>query len=170
MNRLPYERWVQDALLDVAKRAMAAVAEAGSLFGGHHFYLTFATGMSGVEIPPEVRARYPDEMTVVLQHRFWDLEVTDEAFSVVLTFGGDPARIRVPWDALVRFQDPSVKFGVEFQPRRRPAPPALLRPVEAPEPAPAEEASNGEAHSEPPAEVDEPSGAEVLTLDRFRNK
>ena len=113
---LPYEAWTQNALRQVVARAVA-YAGAHGLPGEHHFYLTFRTDHPGVVIPPRLRAQYPQEMTIVLQHQFWDLKVDEEAglISVGLSFGGAPASLVIPLEAVTAFADPAVRFGLGFQ-------------------------------------------------------
>jgi hypothetical protein len=104
---------VEDALRGVVRAALEHTIE-HDLSGDHHFYLTFRTQAPGVVIPDFLRERYPEEMTIVLQHRFWDLKVDDEAFGVSLSFDNQLAELRVPFAALSAFVDPSVKFGLQF--------------------------------------------------------
>ena len=111
---LRYDRMVEDALRGVVRRALTEVGTTG-LPGEHHFYLTFRTGEAGVEIAPALKAQYPKEMTIVLQHQFWGLEVGDDGFAVTLSFGGKHERLVVPYRAIVSFADPSVKFGLQFE-------------------------------------------------------
>lgn len=115
-NGLPYARWTEEALRVVVQDALAHVAKQG-LPGEHHFYLTFRTDLPGVSLPAHLRARYPQEMTIVLQHKFWDLAVdrTAGSFTVGLSFGGVPAMLTVPFRALTAFADPHVRFGLRFQ-------------------------------------------------------
>lgn len=153
---LDYPRMVHDALRDVVRQAMAEVAEAG-LPGEHHFIVAFKTGQSGVRVPPFLRDLHPEEMTVVIQHQFWDLEVDRAAFSVTLAFGGARHRITVPFAALTAFANPSVPFGLRFEPS------ALESEGEAGEAA-AEEV----AEWAPPPEGGD--AAKVVRLDRFRRK
>lgn len=108
-----YPRLVQEALLAVVRQALERTAEQG-LPGEHHFYLSFQTGAPGVVVPARLRKRYPLEMTVVLQHEFFELDVNEESFAVSLKFGGELARIEVPFAALTSFTDPSVPFGLQF--------------------------------------------------------
>ncbi len=91
------------------------VATGGDLPGAHHFYITFKTGAPGVSIPPHLRERFPDEMTIVLQNKFWDLEVDDDGFTVGLTFNQMPAKLDIPFAAITAFVDPAVDFGLQFQ-------------------------------------------------------
>ena len=111
---LRYDRMVEDALRGVVRRALTEVAASG-LPGDHHFYLTFRTGETGVQIAPALKSQYPKEMTIVLQHQFWGLEVTEEGFAVTLSFGGKHERLVVPYHSIVSFADPSVKFGLQFE-------------------------------------------------------
>jgi hypothetical protein len=105
---------VEDALRGVVRRALSEVSKSG-LPGDHHFYLTFRTGETGVQIAPALKAQYPKEMTIVLQHQFWGLEVNEESFAVTLSFGGKHERLLVPYRSIVSFADPSVKFGLQFE-------------------------------------------------------
>jgi len=112
---IPYDEIVQEALRDVVGRVLHEVETAGGLPGGHHFYITFKTKMPGVQIPKHLVERFPDEMTIVIQHRFWDLKVTKEGFSVGLSFGGVPSTLVVPFAAVTDFVDPAVDFSLKFQ-------------------------------------------------------
>ena len=111
---LRYDRMVEDALRGVVRRALNDVSASG-LPGDHHFYLTFRTGEPGVQIAPALKSQYPKEMTIVLQHQFWGLEVGEEQFAVTLSFGGKHERLVVPYRSIVSFADPSVKFGLQFE-------------------------------------------------------
>ena len=112
---IPYDEIVQEALRDVVGRVLKEVEASGGLPGGHHFYITFRTRVPGVAIPRHLVERFPEEMTIVLQHRFWDLKVADDAFSVGLSFGGVPSMLHVPFGAVTRFHDPEVEFSLTFQ-------------------------------------------------------
>lgn len=112
---LPYEAWIQESLRHVVRAALGSVARDG-LPGDHHFYLTFRTDHPEVELPARLRAQYPHEMTIVLQHQFDALETDQAGFSVTLYFGGVPARLRIPWGAITQFADPAVRFGLRFEP------------------------------------------------------
>ena len=112
---IPYDEIVQEALRDVVGRVLGEVELTGALPGGHHFYITFKTRLPGVSIPKHLVERFPDEMTIVIQHRFWDLKVEDEGFSVGLSFGGVPSTLRVPFAAVTQFHDPAVEFSLTFQ-------------------------------------------------------
>jgi hypothetical protein len=109
-----YDLLVQDALRNAVRKVMSDVARNG-LPGEHHFYVSFRTHAPGVRISNRLRERHPDEMTIVLQHQFWDLAVTEHTFEVGLSFGGVPERLLVPFDALSGFWDPSVQFGLKFE-------------------------------------------------------
>ena len=112
---IPYDEIVQEALRDVVGRVLGEVEQTGGLPGEHHFYITFKTKLPGVNIPKHLTERFPDEMTIVLQHRFWDLKVEQDAFSVGLSFGGVPSTLRVPFAAVTDFVDPAVDFSLKFQ-------------------------------------------------------
>lgn len=112
-NELRYDRMVEDALRSVVSRALRHAAERG-LSGDHHFYITFLTDHPGVAMPDHLRSHYPSEMTIVLQHQFWGLEVGPEAFGVTLSFANEPERLTVPYAAVTAFADPSVRFGLQF--------------------------------------------------------
>src|SRR5215217_1072935 len=114
-SQIPYDEIVQEALRDVVGRVLGQVERTGALPGGHHFYITFKTKMPGVSIPKHLVDRFPDEMTIVLQHRFWDLKVEEDAFAVGLSFGGVPATLHVPFAAVTQFHDPAVEFALTFQ-------------------------------------------------------
>lgn len=109
-----YDLHVQDALRGVVRRVLTEVVRDG-LPGEHHFYITFRTQHPGVRLSARMRAEYPDEMTIVLQHQFWDLTVTDTAFEVGLSFKGIPEKLVVPFEAMTGFFDRSVDFGLRFE-------------------------------------------------------
>jgi uncharacterized protein len=112
-DTIDYSAILQDALRDAVRRVLEQVAEHG-LPGEHHFYIGFRTGAVGVEVPRFLREQYPEEMTIILQNQFWGLEVTPDAFSVLLSFGGSRQRLMVPFAALTTFADPSANFGLRF--------------------------------------------------------
>ncbi len=112
-NELRYDRLVEDALRNVVSQALKHAAERG-LSGDHHFYITFLTDHPGVVMPDHLRSHYPNEMTIVLQHQFWGLEVGPETFGVTLSFANEPERLTVPYTAISAFADPSVRFGLQF--------------------------------------------------------
>jgi uncharacterized protein len=157
---LPYEEWTAAAMRQVMLRALVHVAAHG-LPGEHHFYLTFRTDHPGVLIPARLRAQYPREMTIVLQHQFWDLTI-DEAsglLSVGLSFGGVPSTLVIPLASVTAFADPFVRFGLRFSPETAEVPaPAAAPPEEAPDPP-----------AGAPAPAAEPA-PQVVSLDAFRRR
>jgi hypothetical protein len=113
---IPYDEIVQEALRAVVGRVLGEVeSSGGTLPGNHHFYITFKTGAPGVVIPDHLRERFPDEMTIVLQNKFWDLMVSESAFSVGLSFNQIPTKLEIPFAAITAFVDPAVDFGLQFQ-------------------------------------------------------
>ena len=112
-TEIDYPELVDQALRSVARRVLGRVAEEG-LPGAHHFYISFATDHPDLSISPALRAAYPEEMTIVLQNQFWDLEVDEQGFAVMLRFAGEPQYLRVPWQALRSFVDPEAEFGLRF--------------------------------------------------------
>lgn len=152
---MPYESWLEEAQRDVVMRALAHVVEHG-LPGSHHFYLTFRTDYPGVHIPARLLAQYPEEMTIVLQHQFWDLKVDeDRVLNVGLSFSGIPSTLVIPDGAIIGFVDPYVRFGLRMQPR------ALE------DDAPEDEATPEAAASEP---AETPELPQVVSLDAFRRR
>jgi uncharacterized protein len=144
---------VESALRGVVREALARTASSG-LPGAHHFYITFRTRFAGLAIPDHLSQQYPDEMTVVLEHQFWDLEVSEQCFSVTLSFQNKPERLTIPFDAITAFADPAVKFGLQFQPMP-------CENVDLPARAPAAAAKTAE-------KVDK--AADIVALDAFRKK
>lgn len=151
---IPYDEIVQEALRAVVGRVLGSVAETGGLPGGHHFYITFKTHAPGVDIPQRLIERFPDEMTIVLQHRFWDLKVDGERFSVGLSFNQVPAILTIPFSAITGFHDPAVNFELRFQAQEGP---------DGPEPH--EEAENDE-----PTVKAADDGSNVVSVDFKRKK
>jgi hypothetical protein len=151
----------------VLRRVLTDAAEHG-LPGDHHFFITFLSTADGVKLSPRLLAQYPEEMTVILQHQFWDLVVTDDRFEVGLSFGGIPERVVVPFNAIKSFFDPSVQFGLTFEPSDAvPETPATNLPA-VPAPAVPPVAAPAAENQDEPAKPSE--GAEVVRLDRFRKK
>lgn len=136
IETIDYQSIIQDALRGVVRRVLTQVVEHG-LPGEHHFYIGFRTRHPGVEVPRFLRDQYPEEMTIILQHQFWELEVDEEAFSVALSFGGSRQRLRVPFAALTAFADPEAQFALRFAE----ASPAAAPPVTGPVLVPDEEGS-----------------------------
>jgi uncharacterized protein len=133
---IAYDEIVQNSLRGVVRQVLRDVRDAGGLPGAHHFFIAFRTRFPGVEMPKHLLERYPEEMTVVLQHRYWDLAVEEDWFEVGLTFNQVPAKLHVPFAAVSGFVDPAVNFALQFQVNEPEAAPAA-----APEPA-AEPGSN----------------------------
>lgn len=158
-----YEALADDALRAVVREALRRVAKQG-LVGAHHFFITFKTQAPGVDVPPFLQERYPDEMTIVLQNQFWDLNVADDGFfEVTLTFQKVPAALHIPYAAVTAFVDPGVQFGLQFRnSSARVQGQTGAQPVLKPEDKPAETA--------PPAEQAEKNPASVVSLDKFRKK
>ena len=155
---IPYDEIVQDALRAVVGRVLREVEQSGGLPGDHHFYITFKTRAPGVSIPKHLLERFPDEMTIVIQHRFWDLKVEDDNFTVGLSFGGVPATLHVPFAAVTQFHDPAVEFALTFH-------------------ANADEVPSGEheeAENDPPEAAAVPEvkddGSNVVSVDFTRKK
>lgn len=150
MEKLDYDGLVQQSLRDVVRKALLQVSQHG-LFDEHHFYITFRTDRPDVQIPQSLRNDHPEEVTIVLQHQFWDLEIQQDYFAVTLSFHGMHERLKVPFAALLSFMDPSVKFGLQFIPEEKPAP-------------------SGDDPS-PDFTPHDPNGpSNVVALDIFRNK
>lgn len=111
---IDYPTMIDDAMRGVVREALRQVEREGVLPGEHHFFVTFETNYPGVEISPQLKAKYPQEMTIVLQHQFWDLAVRPDSFTVTLSFNKRPERLVVPFAAMTAFADPSIKFGLQF--------------------------------------------------------
>jgi hypothetical protein len=165
-----YDILAQDALRGVVRKVLSEVARTG-LPGEHHFFISFMTRAPGVRVSSRLLQQYPEEMTIVLQHQFWDLTVTEHAFEVGLSFNGVPERLLVPFTALKGFLDPSVQFGLQFDTGGGKASTAQDNLPEKAEneaevlPTPVES-----AEPEAPAEPPQPGVAEVVSLDKFRKK
>jgi len=191
-DQIRYDLLTQQALRGVVRNVLADAAKKG-LPGDHHFYISFDTRADGVRLSDRLRAQYPDEMTIILQHQFWDLKVGDDEFEVGLSFGGIAERLTVPYEAINGFFDPSVQFGLQFEEvtegEERPAPanvqdppatkkkrlpvgpPASAGQTEAPTPVrPAAPAAKREKPEKPDKPADGGGGGEVVRLDRFRKK
>jgi hypothetical protein len=178
-----YDLLVQDALRSVVRKVLADTARNG-LVGDHHFNIAFKTQAPGVIAPAAVKQRFPDEMSIILQHEFWDLVVTQDVFEVSLNFSRKPERLTVPFDSITGFTDPSVPFGFKLEPRvsEPAASPALAaeekEATQAPapaKPAPVKPAKPSQSASAPKSEraenPAEPAGeAKVVSIDAFRKK
>lgn len=156
VDEMHYEQLAQDALRGVIRSALERAAMPEGIPGAHHFYVTFRTRAPGVSVPPDIRAKYPEEMTVVLQHQYWDLKVEASRFSVMLKFGGMPKVLAMPYTAVTRFYDPSVQFLLQFEA------PASVEEIAA------EIAAAEEPKAPPPSDGDDTP--KVVSLDQFRKK
>jgi hypothetical protein len=175
-DHIRYDLLVQEALRSVVRKVLSDAARNG-LPGDHHFYISFKTHAPGVTIPTAMRQKYADEMTIILQHEFWDLAVNGEGFEVSLSFSRKPERLTIPFAAITGFSDPSVPtFGFKFMvpdvtesggatppaAKRAPTPPAAakaLGPVKSQEPS-----------INPPKAPEKPEAAKVVSIDAFRKK
>jgi len=191
-DHIRYDLLTQQALRGVVRAVLADTAKKG-LPGDHHFYISFETQAEGVRLSDRLRAQYPEDMTIILQHQFWDLAVTESGFEVGMSFGGIPEKLYVPFAAVTGFFDPSVQFGLQFEEvaddqaqgaegatAAKSAPKAVPKTdAAAPKPAqpsvpvtpavtpivPAEAAEAGDSKPDKPS-----GGGEVVRLDRFRKK
>src|SRR6202158_3473194 len=170
-DHIRYDVLARDALRGGLRRVLADAAEHG-LPGEHHFFITFLSTAEGVKLSPRLLAQYPEEMTVILQHQFWDLVVTDDRFEVGLSFGGIPERLVVPFHPIKSFFPPSVQFALQFDPadaapNEAPATNAPAAPAPSAVTSAVPVSATAETTSEP---VKSGEGAEVVRLDRFRKK
>ncbi len=172
-DHIRYDVLARDALRGVLRKVLSDAAAHG-LPGEHHFFITFISTAEGVKLSPRLLAQYPDEMTIILQHQFWDLVVHEDRFEVGLSFGGIPERLVVPFSAIKSFFDPSVQFGLQFEPSDSAEPPAAKNLPAATPAAASHPLAPPPALDEQPVEGEEPvkpsEGAEVVRLDRFRKK
>ncbi len=157
-NGFNYDRMVEDAMRGVVREALVRAAAEG-LPGNHHFYITFRTGADGVAIAPRLRAQYPEEMTIVVQHQYWNLSVAEDAFEIELAFGGKRERLVIPFAALTGFVDPDAQFGLRFGADG-------VAAVGTGSKAPAPAATDADT----PAPDGGPPGEKVVSLDSFRKK
>ena len=193
---LDYEYLAQKALRQVIIDVLSITAEMGGAPGEHHFYIEFMTTAPGVSIPEHLQQSYPERMTIVLQHQFANLTVEQESFSVTLSFKGKPSDLTIPFDAVTSFADPSVEFGLRFEPVAQeeaskadsaktdigaaPISPTAASPTNTSTQAPGEtkdaDASDGDKNGDKDgndAATDEnaaPTSADVVSLDAFRKK
>jgi hypothetical protein len=193
-DHIRYDLLTQQALRGVVRNVLTDTAKKG-LTGDHHFYISFNTQADGVRLSQRILAQYPEEMTIILQHQFWDLSVSDDAFEVGLSFGGVPEKLTVPFEAINGFFDPSVQFGLQFEPvgegqdnavpaaqaegkqpdaKKRPEMKQDVKQSAKQEPRKQTARSSvptvAPASPEPPEPPKPASGAEVVRLDRFRKK
>ena len=173
---LRYDRMVETALRGVVREAIARVAGFG-LPGGHSLYITFRSDFPGVEMPDWLKAQYPEAMTIVLEHQFWDLAADEETFGVTLSFKGRRQRVVVPYAALSAFHDPGVQFGLRFDQAQEGddkagAPAVKMAPalVTAPSPGAAPAAAPAATAPAEPVVPEPPKTAQVVSLESFRKK
>ena len=165
-----YEAMAQAALKGVVRMALERVAAQG-LPGDHHFYITFDSKHAGVEMSDWLRERYPEEMTIVLQHQYWGLEVRPDSFDITLSFQKVGEKLTVPWDAVKVFFDPSVQFMLQFKPAASgPGKAMSAAPVAASAKTPTVKPAAAEPVEEKPKDPVPPGGGEVVSLDKFRKK
>lgn len=158
---IPYDAIVQEALRAVVGRVLGEIEQGGStLPGNHHFYITFKTHAPGVSIPQHLRERFPDEMTIVLQNKFWDLNVREDGFGVGLSFNQIPAQLDIPYAAITQFVDPAVDFGLQFQATVADMAPAPTDPAE----------NDGADQGDGPDGKGPDDGSNVVTVDFGRKK
>ncbi|PTQ12826.1 hypothetical protein CLG96_01370 [Sphingomonas oleivorans] len=150
---IPYDEIVQEALRAVVGRVLGEIEKNGGLPGDHHFYITFKTGAAGVDIPRHLVERFPDEMTIVIQHRFWDLKVSPTGFEVGLSFNQIGSRLFIPFAAITRFVDPAVNFALQFSAQEED-----------------EEPEAGTAGNDAPVATPIEDGSNVVSVDFTRKK
>ena len=148
-----YPAMLQKALLSLVRDVLVDASDVG-LPGEHHLYISFDTNHEGVSMPSKLRTRYEEEMTIVLQNQFWDLETNDEAFSVTLRFDGDPTRLTIPYDSIRSFVDPTASFGLKFETAS----------------SPQEFELDSERADELVADGEPSAGAQILSFDRSRTR
>ena len=177
-DMIRYDILVQNALRGVIRKVLSEVAKTG-LPGNHHFFITFVTNAPGVKVSNRMREQYPEQMTIVLQHQFWDLEVSENSFDVGLSFSDVPEKLHVPYSAIRGFYDPSVNFELEFDVENTDAvaaEPAETSGDDEEQPETAETATlptprKKKAKADEESDGDEPApngGADVVSLDSFR--
>ena len=176
-----YEQMTQLALRGVVRDAIRRVIREDGLPGAHHFYITFLTRFPGVDIDAQLAAKYPEEITIVIEHQFWDLPANADSFEVTLKFGGVPKYLKVPYTAITRFHDPSVGFALQFDPPKEmegemtptlaAVDPAANAPKAEPKGLPKRETKGLPVPEDAKATQDAAeSGENVVSLDSFRKK
>ena len=179
-----YDLLTQQALRGVVRNVLTEAVKKKGLPGDHHFYISFDTTAEGVRMSDRLRMQYPEQMTIILQHQFWDLAVNERGFEVGLSFGGIPEKLGIPFEAINGFFDPSVQFGLQFEEvaegeeRQSPAnaedipvkKKSASPPLSASVAAPALQAAEAKLESEPKPHKPAGTGGEVVPLDRFRKK
>ncbi|MGF9691666.1 MULTISPECIES: SspB family protein [unclassified Rhizobium] len=163
-DHIRYDILAQDALRGVIRKVLTEVAATGRLPGDHHFFITFLTGAPGVRISPMLKSKYAEQMTIVVQHQFWDLKVSDTHFEIGLSFSDTPERLYIPFNAIRGFYDPSVNFELEFE-----VPLSDEEETSAEITAyPVDVVAKPEGDEEPKSEEDKKGS--VVSLDSFRKK
>lgn len=162
-DQIRYDILAQDALRSVIRKVLSEVAATGRLPGEHHFYITFLTGAPGVRLSQHLKAKYADQMTIVIQHQFWDLKVTEVGFEIGLSFSDTPEKLVIPFNAIRGFYDPSVNFEMEFD-----VPAAGEEAMDTAE-ITAYSVEVAEPEAKPAAEEAKKQGS-VISLDSFRKK
>jgi len=157
-DTIAYGRLMHHAMRGLIQEVLADVAQNG-LPGDHHFFITFDTRLTGVEIAPSLRERYPEEMTIVIQHWYDGLDVDEDGFGITLNFGDTPERLRVPFDAILTFVDPSVEFGLRFE---------TAPPTDGPDGGSDDHPGSGKPRTEDGEQPTPSRDAEVVSLDTFR--
>lgn len=163
-DHIRYDILAQDALRGVIRKVLSEVATTGRLPGDHHFFITFLTGAPGVRVSQALKSKYPEQMTIVIQHQFWELKVTEVGFEIGLSFSDVPEKLIVPYNAIRGFYDPSVNFELEFDmptAQSEALPEAEITAYPAPE----------EDHAAKPVdETEDKKPGSVVSLDAFRKK
>ncbi|MFD1328538.1 SspB family protein [Mycoplana ramosa] len=168
-DHIRYDILAQDALRSVIRKVLSEVAATGHLPGDHHFFITFLTGAPGVRISQHLKSKYPEQMTIVVQHQFWDLKVTESQFEIGLSFSDTPEKLVIPFNAIRGFYDPSVSFELEFdvaagEEEENDAAEVTAYPAEK-----AEEAVDETPNAGGDDDGKKPGGS-VVSLDSFRKK
>lgn len=168
-DHIRYDILAQDALRGVIRKVLTEVATTGRLPGDHHFFITFLTNAPGVRISQHLKQKYAEQMTIVVQHQFWDLKITDTQFEIGLSFSDTPERLVIPFNAIRGFYDPSVNFELEFEvpmgeEEEETSAEITAYPVDAVAKQPA---TDGDA--EPKGDEEKKEGS-VVSLDSFRKK
>ncbi len=164
-DKIDYEALKQEALRSIVRQVLEKTAARGERIGEHHFYITFKTEAEGVKVPGHLREKFPEEMTIAIQHQFWDLEVHEDYFEVILKFSGIPQSLSIPFKAMTKFIDPPANFGLAFE---------QIEDLEAGEPEPSAPKETAQAEDTDEPDQDEQAATtednNVVSLDRFRPK
>jgi hypothetical protein len=167
-DHIRYDILAQDALRGVIRKVLSEVGAAGRLPGDHHFFITFLTGAPGVRISQHLKSKYAEQMTIVIQHQFWDLKITETQFEIGLSFSDTPEKLVIPFNAIRGFYDPSVNFELEFdvplQSEDEDSAEITAYPVASPDIA------EIDPDAKPAVASDEKKEGSVVSLDAFRKK